>query len=150
MDKAMAEDLDRHLTTEPTNDEVEYEVGEVPIIRALDTMYVDSDGGPFRFVRGMHLDQNDRDDELIRQHLYDYYEANPMAKSLFEVGWAAGVERQLMRIVEPDELNEGDEIDDGEARFYYLHGYIAGQLASYEVWASPYTKTLDDDWFEEH
>lgn len=154
MDKAMAADLDRHLTTEPEDYTIEYEVGDVPAIRALVTMYVSDDGGPFGLARGILLDQDDRDDEALRQHLFDYYASHDMAKSLFEIGWERGVTKQELRLVEAEEVNEGDEIDDdGEARFYYLHGYVAGQLAAYKdpdgiEWETAWAATTDDDFFE--
>lgn len=154
MDKSMAADLDRHLTTEPSGP-VEYEVGDIPAIRALETMLVTPDGGYFEFEEHFHLDRMARGDNDLRKHLYEYYANNSMASSLFGVGWEAGIERQPMRIVEADELNEGDEIDDaGEARFYYLHGYVAGQLASYKdpdgiAWETPWAATSDDEFFEE-
>ena len=154
MDRTMAADLDRHLTTEPTSETIEYEIGDVPAIRALVTMYVSDDGGPFGLARGIFLDQDDRDDEALRQHLYDYYESTDMAKALFLVGWERGVNKQELRLVEAEEVNEGDEIDDdGEARFYYLHGYIAGQLSAYKdpdgiAWETPWAATADDEFFE--
>ena len=154
MDKALAADLDRHLTSAPEDYTVEYEVWDVPAIRALLTMNVTPDGGYFELAEAEHLDRMNVDEVGLRQRLFDYYESNGMAKALFEVGWERGVNKQELRLIEADEVNEGEEIDDdGEARFYYLHGYLAGQLAAYRdpggvAWESPWAATSDDDFFE--